>query len=192
MSLFSKIKTIFTQQGLSARKASANTGIPKSTIHYHRQRAKERTDEVGTEFWESEEGRNHTVRMVIRSVYIFAVRGGEGAKKIKNFLSLMQLDPYMGLSERTILMIIKQVESLILDYKSTAEGLIREKSEQLELILGVDETWFDQMLLVCQELSSGYIFAEEESEQRDAATWEKHIKKSLSLSTHRQNIVFRK
>jgi len=39
------------------------------------------------------------------------------------------------------------------------------KVADIKLILGVDETWFDKMYLVCQELSSGYIFVEDESEK---------------------------
>ena len=30
--------------------------------------------------------------------------------------------------------------------------------KQLEIVLGLDETWLDEMLLVCQDLSSGYLF----------------------------------
>jgi len=30
--------------------------------------------------------------------------------------------------------------------------------EELEVVLGLDETWLDDMLLVCQDLISGYLF----------------------------------
>ena len=70
-----------------------------------------------------------------------------------------------------------------MEYKKAVEADMSERVEDIKLILGVDETWFDRMYLVCQELSSGYIFVENESEKRDAATWDSHIKKTFWLTT---------
>lgn len=70
-----------------------------------------------------------------------------------------------------------------MDYKEAVESEMVEKVAEIKLILGVDETWFDKMYLVCQELSSGYIFVEDESEKRDAATWDSHIKKTFELTS---------
>lgn len=57
---------------------------------------------------------------------------------------------------------MKEVELAILEYKELVEKeLIKEagaKLEELEVVLGLDETWLNDMLLVCQGLSSGYLF----------------------------------
>ena len=37
---------------------SAETNIPKSTVHYHKQKIEARTSDAKTDFLESEEGRN--------------------------------------------------------------------------------------------------------------------------------------
>ncbi len=49
-----------------------------------------------------------------------------------------------------------------LKYKELVERGLQERAsselKELEVVLGLDETWLDKMLLVCQELSSGYLF----------------------------------
>ena len=57
---------------------------------------------------------------------------------------------------------MKEIEVQILRYKELQErgikAQIAAQKTHLEVVLGLDETWLDKMLLVCQELSSGYLF----------------------------------
>jgi len=114
---------------------------------------------------------------------MFALKSGNGSGRLREFFELLELNHYTGVSETTILKIIKRVEALILSYKEAVESEMVEKVAEIKLILGVDETWFDKMYLVCQELSSGYIFVEDESKKRDADTWDSHIKKTFELTS---------
>lgn len=50
-------------------------------------------------------------------------------------------------------------------------------NEPLKIAGGVDETYFDSMILVLMDLSSGYIFVEEESEDKSYETWLEKSKK---------------
>ena len=100
------------------------------------------------------------IRLVVASIYSFAVKGGFGAGKLKTYFEMLNIGSHLAVSETTVLTIIKEIE----------------------LILGVDETWFEKMLLVCQELQSGFIFCEASADDRSAETWDKHIKKTFSLS----------
>lgn len=77
--------------------------------------------------------------------------------------------------------IIKQIESLIISYKEKVEKDLHSESQKILLIFGVDETWLEHMLLVCQELSSGYIFFEEPSKTRTTDKWASLIDKFVSL-----------
>ena len=74
------------------------------------------------------------------------------------------------------------METLLIEYGDAKSKEIKSKVKKIELILGVDETWFDSMLLVCQELQSGFIFCEESAKDRSAETWDIMIKKILSVS----------
>ena len=55
-----------------------------------------------------------------------------------------------------------EIEAVILRYQELQEQGLKEQAaaqkEYIEVVLGADETWLDRMLLVCQELSSGYLF----------------------------------
>ena len=133
----------------------------------------------GTDFWETAEGMNFIIRLVIGTIYMFALKSGNGAGRLREFFELLELNRYTAVSETTILKIIKQVEESILEYKKAVEEDMAAKAEGIKLVLGVDETWFDKMYLVCQELSSGYIIVENESKKRDAVTWDEHIKKTF-------------
>ena len=183
MSLLKKIRNIFTLQGKTVRSISVETGIPKSTVQYHKEKMSNRIGESGTDFWETEAGMNFIIRLVVGTIYMFALKSGNGAGRLREFFELLELNHYTGVSETTILKIIKRVEALILSYKEAVESEMVEKVAEIKLILGVDETWFDKMYLVCQELSSGYIFVEDESEKRDADTWDSHIKKTFELTS---------
>lgn len=167
----------------TVRGTSAAVGLPKSTVHHHLQQSKFRSESSGENFWETEQGYHTIVRLVVGTIYIFGVKGGKGAGTLSEFFKMTELDKHAGLSQSSILKIIKRIECLILEYKDAVEKEIRSKVDEIKLILGVDETWFDQMYLVCQELSSGYIFFEEPSDDRKAETWDRFIKKTLYTTT---------
>jgi hypothetical protein len=183
MRILKKIQTIFRGREKPIRQISEETGIPKSTVHYHKQKISQRIGASGVDFWETEKGMNFIIRLVIGAIYMFALKSGNGAGRLREFFELLKLDHYVGVSETTILKIVKEVERLILEYKKAVEAEITEKAEEIKVVLGVDETWFDSMYLVCQELSSGYIIFESPSEKRDAQTWDKQIKKTLGLTS---------
>lgn len=181
--ILEKIQNIFVRKEKPVRLISKETGIPKSTVQYHKEKINSRIEGSGVDFWETEEGMNFIIRLVIGTIYMFALKSGNGAGRLREFFELLKLEHYTGVSETTILKIIKEVEALILKYKEAVEAEITEKAEEVKVILGVDETWFNNMYLVCMELSSGYILFENESEKRDAQTWDDYIKKTFKLTT---------
>lgn len=146
----------------SYRSASKELGIPKSTIYDHSQRLKKRRIKTEDEFLESEAGQNFLKRMLVSSIYTFAIKGGVGAGRIEEFMEQMRVGNYMGISRTSIHRMIKEVEASILRYKELQEKELIERAadqkEYLEVVLGLDETWLNEMLLVCQELTSGYLF----------------------------------
>ena len=152
MGVRKKILSIFRNKKSTVRETSAATGLPKSTVHYHKQQSKKRSEASDFGIWETEQGYHALVRLVISSIYVFGVKGGKGAGSMHEFFKMSALDKHAGLSESTLLKIIKRIEALILEYREAQEKKIGAKIEEIQLILGVDETWLDQMYLVCQEL----------------------------------------
>lgn len=140
------------------REIGQGTGIAKSTVQDELQRQKKADQYDESQFWESEAGYNFLRRLIVGSIYTFAIKGGVGAGRVSEFMDYLRISTHVGVSESSIQKIIKEIEGLIGLYKSARDEEIKEIKEEIELVLGVDETWLDQMYLVCQELSSGYLF----------------------------------
>jgi len=94
MSLLKKIRNIFTLQSKTVRQISAETGIPKSTVQYHKGKISNRVAGSGTDFWETEAGMNFIIRLVIGTVYMFALKSGNGAGRLREFFELLELNRY--------------------------------------------------------------------------------------------------
>lgn len=146
----------------SVRKAGKNLGVPKSTIHHHRHRTKKRQQFSESEFWDSEAGQNFIKRLMVSAIYTFGIKGGIGAGRIEEFMKQIRLSTHAGVSESSIYRMMKEIEVSIMKYKELVERGLSQRAahqlEELEVVLGLDETWLNNMLLVCQELSSGYLF----------------------------------
>lgn len=85
MSILKKIRNIFTLQAKTVREISAETGIPKSTVQYHKKKISNRIAGSGIDFWETEAGMNFIIRLVVGTVYMFALKSGNGAGRLREF-----------------------------------------------------------------------------------------------------------
>lgn len=151
----------------SIRQTSEAIGVPKSTVHYHEQRRKKRIEASGTDQWETAWGQWYLKRMIISTIYTFGIKGGVGSARISEHFGHLQLEGVAAVSESSIQRLTKEIETNILWYKELEEAGLQEEARQemkeLKVVLGLDETWLDEMLLVCQELTSGYIFLKKQA-----------------------------
>ena len=146
----------------SYRASAGELGIAKSTIHDHDKRLENRAQYPESEFWNSKAGQDFLKRLIVGTIYTFGIKGGIGAGRIEEFMKLIRINTHAGVSQSSIYRVMKEIEVEILKYKELQEQELEqramEQKEYLEIVLGADETWLDEMLLVCQELSSGYLF----------------------------------
>ena len=145
----------------SNREIAKALKMPASTLNYQSKRQKARNQYEESLFWESEAGQNFVKRLIVGVLYTFGIKGGIGAERIEEFFDQIRLHTHVGISPSSILRTLKEIEVNILKYKELQEQDIKKAAaygEQLKLVLGLDETWLDKMLLVCQDLSSGYLF----------------------------------
>ncbi len=146
----------------SVRQIGRELGVPKSTVQDEIARRARRGNDAEAVFLDSPAGQVFLKRLIVATLYTFGIKAGVGAGRIEEFMKLLQVHTRAGLSERTILRLVKEVEASILRYQELVERqLVAQAAAQkaeLEVVLGLDETWLDQMLLVCQELGSGYLF----------------------------------
>lgn len=156
--LFSKRRSEPTK---SIRTLSSDMNLPKSTVHYQMQKQDERVKDDTTQFFESESGAAFLKRLVVGTIYTFCLKGGSGAGRVHEFFEILQIQSHVGISESSVLRIIREIEESILKYKTLQESDLQASKaygKDLEVVLGLDETWLDEMLLVCQDLVSGFLF----------------------------------
>ncbi len=67
--------------------------------------------------------------------------------------------------------------SELLDQYQEEQQNKHKLDEPLKIVGGIDETYFESMILVLMDLSSGYIFVEEESDDKSYKTWLEKAKK---------------
>jgi len=146
----------------SLKKISEATGAPISTVSYQEKRHAKRIEASGTDQWETAWGQNFLKRMIISVIYTFGIKGGIGSARISEHLGHLQIEGVAAVSESSIYRLTNEIISNILWYKELQEKGLEEEAKttmnELEVVLGLDETWLDEMLLVCQDLISGYLF----------------------------------
>ena len=112
-------------------------------------------------YWESEAGQTFLLRLIVSTLYTFGIKAGVGAGRLEEFLEHIRISTHVGISERSILRLVRKIELSILKYQKLQEQDLEKAqaySKDLKVVLGLDETWVDEMLLVCQDLNSGYLF----------------------------------
>lgn len=110
----------------SVRQVSRQTGVPKSTVHYHLQREDQRRQFPASEFWETEAGQNFLKRLITSAIYTFGIKGGLGAGRIEEFMKHLQIQTHAGISESSIYRLMKEIEVAILRYKELQEQGLSE------------------------------------------------------------------
>lgn len=147
---------------ISMSQVSKDLGVSKSMVKRHNKRQEKRNQHPESEFWDTQAGQQFLKRLIVSAIYTFCIKGGVGAGRVEEFMNQIRVSTHAGVSESSIYRLMKEIEVSILKYKELVERELVNQSagqlEYLEVVLGLDETWLDKMLLVCQELSSGYLF----------------------------------
>ena len=179
MSLRMKCIKIFTffqeNKKASLRKAAAETGISKSSVDRHKKAVERRNQHPESLMWETEPGQKWLVLLVCATLYIFGIRCGIGMETISEFFKRIRLEKHLGVSPSSLQRLVAELEKAIMEYRETYE---KNEKGTARAVVGADETFFDKMILVMIELSSGYILLEEPSEDRTYETWKE---KALSV-----------
>ncbi len=157
----------------SLRKIAKVTGLSKDSVARSLKSQEKRDKHPESYLWETEAGQAWLRLLVIAVVYIFGLKGNQGAERMSEFLKLIRLDTHVGVSPSTLRDMIHQMEELLVEFQKTQEAEQRKKGDpKREVVASGDETWFNgTLLLVLVELVSGYIIMEEEAEDRSYETW---------------------
>jgi hypothetical protein len=155
----------------SVRRIAQKTGLSKSSVHRLRQAMARRGGYPESWLWETEDGRRWLTRLVVATLYIFGLTRGVGLATISAFFVRLRLESQIGRSPTALHGVMQTLEATILETATAWEQDGIAAGEVREIIGAVDETFLEQMILVFQDVSTGYIVQEEVADDRTYATW---------------------
>lgn len=165
----------------SIRKLAAATGLPKSSVGRHCQRLHERARQVPeAELWEPERGAQWLRVLVLAVMLVFGLKGGVGVERISEFFHRVRLERYVAVSPSALRSLRAQMEAVILAYRVEQEQRVGQTARRVPIIAGVDETFFDQVILVMMDLVSGYLVLEEVADNRTYRTWQERVQAAVT------------
>lgn len=197
MSLKSKLSNAYDvikyrgKQSLS--KLAELTNQTKSSVYRQIKKIKHRSQIIGANYFETPEGENWLRHLVLATTLVFGLQGKIGEDRLALFFELICVTRFIGVSASSmgrlkITMMIKLQE-----YQKELQPMLDKIAAELSIVAGVDETFFDRLLiLLFMDLSSGFIFLEEDAPDRKASTWSnktasirQKFKKILCLASDR-------
>lgn len=154
----------------SLREIAKQIGISKSGVDRHKAAIKKRNLYPESYFWETEEGYQWLRLLYFGTIIFFGLHCCIGAEKLSEFFRLIRIETHVGTSPSKIKEICSKACVLLEEYRKEQEAACKiEKS--LKVIGGIDETFFSDMILVLMDLPSGFIFVEDESDDKSYETW---------------------
>jgi hypothetical protein len=131
------------------------------------------------EFWERGAGQEWLRLLVFAVVFVFGIKGGVGVERISEFFHRVRLDRHVGSSPTALRSLRRQLEEVILAYQATQQRERRPSEHRIGICAGADKTFFDQVILVLMDLTSGYIVLEEPAADRRYDTWQARVHEAL-------------
>jgi len=157
--VYSKVVGLFQKKpDTSLRSAAEELKLSKSSVQRHKQASKGRNKFQESHLWDTAQGQNFLLRLVVATLLVFGIQRGIGANTISFFFQLLRINTHIGVSPTALLDIIKRMEKQILKFKGLCKQKVDMLDQELEIIAGVDETFFEQMILILMDLKSGFIF----------------------------------
>ena len=180
---------VWEQGNSSIRRIAAATGMAKSSVHRHRQAIERRNQYPESPLWEMASGHQWLQRLVWAVVYVFGVKHGIGNDTLSELFHLLHLERHIGVSPSALQGIRVKLEEQILSYHQQQKQQLQQVPTKVEICAGADETFFEQMVLVLLDLSSGYIFVEEQAKDRGYQTWQEMVQQALGSSVEVKYLV---
>jgi hypothetical protein len=172
----------------SIRDVARQTGLSKSSVHRLKQAVLRRDQHPESWFWQTREGQQWLIRLVIATLYTFGLKRGVGAETLSEFLRRLGLQSQLGCSPSALRHLMQLLEQAIVE---TTQEWEREGIAQGQIgpIIGaVDETFLQCMMLVFMDLASGYLVFEETAQDRTYNTW--HARVTTRLETLGTRVLY--
>src|SRR5216684_4732387 len=163
----------------SVRRLAQQTGLSKSSVHRLQQAMARRGGHPESWLWETEEGRHWFTRLVVATLYTFGLKRGVGMDTMSEFFARLRLETQVGCSPGALRHVMQALEAMALETAETWEQEASAAGEVREIIGGVDETFLERMMLVFQDLPTGYLVLEDMADDRTFTTWKTWVDERL-------------
>ncbi len=163
----------------SIRQLARHTGLSKSSVHRYTQAMARRDCHPESWLWDTPEGRNWLIRLVVATLCMFGLKRGVGAETISEFFGRLHLETPVGCSPSALRSVMQTLEHIILETAAVWEQQGIAHGEIRPIIGAVDETFLQRMILVFMDLASGYLLMEEMAVNRTYDTWDGLVKARL-------------
>jgi hypothetical protein len=163
----------------SVRRIAQQTGLSKSSVHRLTQAMERRNSHPESWLWETADGRQWLMRLVVATLYTFGLKRGVGLDTISEFFSRVHLETQLGCSPSALRGVMQALEAALLETAVAWEQEGQARGEVREIIGAVDETFLERMLLVFMDLATGYLVLEEVADDRTYATWKALVEERL-------------
>ncbi len=171
-SIYTKVSTYFQKEpNASLSQAADELEISKSAAGRHRRSEHRRNKHPESEFWNTETGRQWLSRLIVSTLFFFGTQRGIGLESLSLFLKRLRIDTHVGISASSLGKMNDHLSECLIEYESACQRQVLSQEQQIEVIAGFDETFFEQMILVGMDLDSGFIFMEDFSQTRTYDRW---------------------
>src|SRR4249919_3641296 len=161
------------------RRIAQQTGLSKSSVQRLKQAMERRDVHPESWLWETTEGRRWLMRLVVATLYTFGLKRGVGVDTMSEFFARLRLETQIGCSPSALRGVMAALAVAIVETAGAWEQDGVAAGEVRDIIGAVDETFLEQMMLVFQDVPTGYIVQEEVADDRTYATWKALVDERL-------------
>jgi hypothetical protein len=162
------------------RRIAQQTGLSKSSVHRLSQAMERRDVHPESWLWETEDGRRWLTRLVVATLYTFGLTRGVGLDTISTFFARLRLESQLGRSPTALRGVMQTVEATILETAAAWEQDGVAAGQIRDIIGAVDETFLEHLMLVFQDVSTGYLLLETVADDRTYTTWKAVVDQRLA------------
>jgi hypothetical protein len=163
----------------SIRRLAHQTELSKSSVHRLKQAMERRGKHPESWLWETAEGRWWLTRLFVATLYTFGLKRGVGVDTLSEFFVRLHLDTQVGCSPGALRHMMQALEVTAVETAETWEQDAIAAGEVREIIGGVDETFLERMMVVFQDLPTGYLVLEDIADDRTFPTWKALVDERL-------------
>jgi hypothetical protein len=103
-----------------------------------------------------------------------------GCETVSAYFKLLRLERHIGVSVSSVRQLKTKMETNILTYQQQQQQYRERQVAPLDICAAVDETFFEQVILVLMDLASGFIVLETITTDCRYETWETQASQALS------------